>query len=297
MDRVRLIVVFWVVCVWGAAAPVVAATVGDWVSQVESAATAAGLLAPGTEVQKAFAEAKQTLTEANVLDEQIGAFVWRYASPDVLALARRRQANFLVDVTPAVTTVKRVFSLLPDSAKTTDPLRSTVGELQTSETTTSMRWDLEVLRRLERKYGPGSAKLNGLEVLIAYSLQRTPGFGIDRATGYPGPLETVLAYSATYLTHSDGEMRLVSVAEFGLRRYIFARGWGGSGLTSWLRPAYFSGGFAMSGESDDPLTSPFQGQSRYGAFFGWGELKVAFLGGDNKRLLVTQQVQVIPWVF
>jgi hypothetical protein len=296
MARVRLLVV-WAICIWGPAAPAAAATVGQWVSGVESAAIAARLLPPAGEAQKALEQAKRTLTEANVLDEEIAGFVWRYASPDVLALARRSQGRFLADVSPAVTTIKQLFSLLPDAAKVEEPLRGIVLELQTAETTASMKWDLEVLRRLERKYGPRSAKLNGLEVLVAYSLQRTPGFGIDSTTGYPGPLEAVLAYSASYLTRSDEKMRLVSVAEIGLRRYIFAQGWGGPGRLSWLRPGYISGGLAVAGESDDPLTSPTQGASRYGAFFGWGEIKVAYLAGDNKRLLVTQQVQIIPWVF
>lgn len=296
MARVRLLVV-WAVCAWTATVSLSAAKVSDWVSSVESAAAKAGLLTPGSEVQQEFDRAKRTLTEAKVLDEEISGFVWRYASPDMLALARRSQGRYLADVSDAVTTVKRVFSLLPGPARKDEPLHSVVLELQTAETTRSMRWDLEVLRRLERKYGPRSAKLNGLEVLLAYGLQQTPGFGIDRATGYPGPLEPVLAYSAAYLTRSDEKMRLVSVAEFGLRRYIFAKGWGGGGVLGMLRPAYISGGFAMTGESDDPLTSPWQGASRYGAFFGWGEIKVAYVGGENKRLLVTQQFQIIPWVF
>ena len=52
---------------------------------------------------------------------------------------------------------------------------------------------------------------------------------------------------------------------------------------------------SLSGETDEPLS--FRGDTRFGAFFGWGELKVAYLGGANKRVLFTQQFQIIPWVF
>lgn len=297
MARVARVVVVALV-VWTTAAPAWAAKVSDWVTGVETAATAAGLLTPGSVAQQAFDEAKRTLTDANVLDEELSAFVASYTRPDLLALAHRNQHRFVTDVSPAVTTVKQLFTLLPLAAQTTEPLRSIALELMKAETTESMQWDFEVLRRLERKYGPGSAKLNGVEVLLSYVLQGTHAFGINRQTGYPGPFEAVLAYSAAYVTRADDDMRLVSVAEIGLRHYMFGKGWGGPGrLAALIRPRYVSAGLALSGESDDPLASPLQGASRYGAFFGWGESKVAYLGGDNKRLLFTQQVQIIPWLF
>lgn len=296
MARLRLIVV-WVIVVWGAAAPSWAAKVSDWVDGVGMAANAAGVLMPGSEAREVFDKARQTLADANVLNDEITAFVWRYASPDKVALARRSQQKFLADVSPAVQAIKDVYLLLTPATRPAG-LRDIVLELQLAETTISMEWDAEVLRRLERKYGPGSAKLNGAEVLLSYGLQGTRGFGIDRTTGYPGPLEPVFAYSVAYLTHSDDSARVVSVAELGLRSYLFGKQWGGTGrLGALIRPRYISGGLAVSGESDQPLSSPFQGTARYGAFFGWGELKVAYLAGDNQRLLFTQQIQIIPWVF
>ena len=45
------------------------------------------------------------------------------------------------------------------------------------------------------------------------------------------------------------------------------------------------------------MTAPWRGKSRYGVFLGWGELKVAYLAGTDQRLLVTQQFQLVPWVF
>jgi hypothetical protein len=294
MARVRRLVV-WTVIVWAAATPARAATVSEWLTGVETAASAAGLLMPGSVAKRAFDDAKRALTEADVLDEEIAAFVSRYTRPDAMALAHRSQKRFDAGVSPAVTTVKQLFTLLPAAAQTAEPLRSVALELQTAETASSMNWDFEILRRLERKYGPGSARLNGAEVLLSYALQGTSAFGIDSTTRYPGPFEPVLAYSVAYLTRSEESMRVVSVAELGLRRYIFKDGWGGGGRLGFIRPRYLSAGMSLSGETDEPLS--FRGDTRFGAFFGWGELKVAYLGGANKRVLFTQQFQIIPWVF
>ena len=294
MARVRRLVV-WTVIVWAAASPARASKLSEWLTGVETAASAAGLLTPGSLAQKAFDQAKRSLTEAKVLDEEIASFVSRYARPDVIALAHRDQRRFDADISPAVTTIKQLFTLLPPAAQTAEPLRSVALELQKAETADSMKWDFEVLRRLERKYGPGSAKLNGAEVLLSYALQGTGPFGIDSVTRYPGPFEPVLAYSVAYLTRSDDSVRVVSVAELGLRRYLFAEGWGGGGRLGFIRPRYISAGLSLSGETDEPLS--FRGDTRFGAFFGWGELKVAYLGGANKRVLFTQQFQIIPWVF
>ena len=293
MARMRRLVV-WTVIVWAAATPARAATVSEWLNSVESAARAAGLLTSEL-AQRAFDDAKRTLTDAKVLDEELSTFVTRYTRPDVMALAHRSQQRFDADISPAVTTLKRLFTLLPDAAQMTEPLHSIELERQKAENASSMMWDFEILRRLERKYGPGSAKLNGAEVLLAYALQGTKGFGIDSATRYPGPFEPVLAYSVAYLTHSDDSARVVSVAELGLRRYIFKEGWGGGGRLGFIRPRYISAGVGLSGETDEPLS--FRGDTRFGAFFGWGEMKVAYLGGANKRVLFTQQFQIIPWVF
>ena len=93
-------------------------------------------------------------------------------------------------------------------------------------------------------------------------------------------------------------MRLTGVAEIGLRHYFFKEGWGtGTGKLAWLRPGFSSFGLAWSGRSDDPLTPPWKGDSRFGAFVGWGQMKIAWLGGEDNRVLVTQQFQIIPWVF
>lgn len=295
MARLRLFLV-WSVVVCATVSPVGAATVLQWVSAIEAAAVASGTMALGG-VREQFDAATATLAQARVMDEEIVAFVERYTRPDLLSVARLRQRRFDGDVSHAVRVVKQVFTLLPSPVRQAEPLRGLALELMTAENAASMAWDQQVLRRMERKYGPQSARLNALEVITAVALQRTPGFRVDPTTHFPGPFEPVLAYTATYVTRSGDRMRIMSVAEGGLRRYMFGESWGGSGVRGWLKPAYISGGLAVSGRSDDPLTSPLQGRSRVGAFFGWGELKVAYLFGDDRRLLVTQQIQIIPLVF
>jgi hypothetical protein len=93
-------------------------------------------------------------------------------------------------------------------------------------------------------------------------------------------------------------MRLIGVGEAGLREYFFRLGWGeGSGRFAFLRPGYASYGMAVTGASDDPLRPPWQGSPRFGVFVGWGAIKAAWIGGSERRFLVTQQFQLIPWAF
>jgi hypothetical protein len=301
MDRLRLLVVVLLILAHAPAA--LAATVRAWVDAIETAAVKEGVLveAPKNQARMLFDEATITLESAGVLDEQLASFVSRYTRPDPIAIARRSQARFTGDVRGAVKSVKLVWAELSTAAKAEPTLNTIVLELNGAEADSGMQWNQEILRRLARKYGPGSAKLNALETVAAYGLQRVgaKGFGVNATTGYPGPLEVVAAYTATYLTRSDDKTRLVSAAELGLRRYFFRESWGtGSGRLAWLRPSYMSFGVAIAGDSDEPLSSPFSGKQRYGGFLGWGDMKVAYLMmGSNKRLLITQQLQVIPWVF
>ena len=294
MDRIRLLL--FVVLICGHAATATAATVRQWVMGVAQAAETSGVVPPGSDARKRLDAAIVTLTDAGVMEEELADFVTKYTRPDLVAIARRSQARFAGDITASVQSVKQVFQLVPGN----DPALTTIVlELEGAETESSMKWDAEVLRRLERKYGPGSAKLNAVEAVFAYGLQGVKGFGLDSRTGYPGPFEFIAAYSAAYLTKAEDKASLLSAAEVGLRHYFFQKSWGsGSGRLAFLKPAFMSFGMAVAGESNDPLTSPFQGKSRYGAFFGWGDMKVAYLfTGTDKKFLFTQQVQIIPWVF
>ena len=155
---------------------------------------------------------------------------------------------------------------------------------------------LERIRRYEVKFGPDSARLNLLEVGLNFAIQGVPGFGPDD-DGNPGPMEMLAAYSTTYLTEADEEAVMVSAAEFGLRCYFFARGWGQGGWMGYLKPNHVSAGVLVAGSDDGPLVSPWEGEERVGAFLAWGGLKVGWVGGDDERVLASREFQVVPWVF
>ena len=300
MVRVRALILVCAFSICGPAVDAAApATIGELVAAAARAAEAANLATRNPEAAMAVADAAETLRQADLLDQEITDFFKQFTSPDAVARAHRRQWRYTTGIKGAVDAIKALNNgVLP--ALGVDPpadLETMVGELQDAQNASRLRFELETLRLLERKYGPGSAKLNGLEVLAAFGLQRLPAFGVS-PDGTPGPLEAVLAYSPSYITRSDDKMRLTGVAEVGLRHYFFGQAWGsGTGKWAWVRPRYSSYGLAWAGRSDDPLTPPWQGSSRFGAFVGWGAIKVAWLGGADQRLLVTQQIQLIPWVF
>ena len=159
----------------------------------------------------------------------------------------------------------------------------------------SIEQSLEKLNRFERKYGPGAPQLNIAEVGLNYLAQWVPLFQ-PNGEGWPSRWEVVASYVPTYLTIADEQVRPVTVGEVGLRGYLWRRGWGGAagGL---LRPGYLSFGVAVAGARDGAFVSPLQGKARIGAFLGWGQAKIAVLGGSERRVIVTRQFQVVPWVF
>jgi hypothetical protein len=296
MARVALVLAFTIWCT--PPATVIAQTVETMVAAAETAANSGGLAKAAPEAYRALLKAREALGDAGVLSEPVDEFVRRYASPGALTLAHRNGDRHRAAVGEAIDTLKFLantgFPL--SSIPVPEALSGPIARLQDAENDAGLTLDREALRRFERKYGPGSAKLNGVETLLAYGLQRIPAFGVG--LDGPGPLEAIASYSAAYLTYSAEQARLVSVAEFGLRTYIFAAGWGtGRGRLSWLKPRYLSYGMSVAGQPDEPMQSPLAGNARIGGFFGWGELKAAFLLRGEKRLLVTQQVQIIPWVF
>jgi hypothetical protein len=168
---------------------------------------------------------------------------------------------------------------------------------------------LEKLERFERKFGPNSVKLNALEVFVNYGLSLVPSQPLVGVTedGWPRPWEIVAAYRTTYATlardSSDSRRtaRAVSVAEFGLRHYNFGKGWGDS-TANWLarqlKPATWSAGLLVAPEANGALRYPWRGDSRLGAYMAWGGLKVGYLfDGRDKRMIVSREVMVIPYVF
>jgi hypothetical protein len=158
----------------------------------------------------------------------------------------------------------------------------------------SMAESREKLARFERKYGPGAPSRNVLEVGLNYAAQWVPGFK-PNAEGWPSRVELIAAYVPTYIVVPGPGVRAnaASVVELGVRSYVWRAGWGGSVL----RPGFVSFGAVVAGASDGAFRSPFRENSRFGGFVGWGGAKVAVLGGKGARVLVTRQVQVLPWVF
>ncbi|MFN8573426.1 MAG: hypothetical protein U0132_15340 [Gemmatimonadaceae bacterium] len=167
----------------------------------------------------------------------------------------------------------------------------------------------EKLRRFEKKFGPGSVKLNGLEVLLNYGAQFVawpPLFGVN-ADFSPRPWEIVAAYRTTYLTvektgSTDTKRRpqAVSVAEFGLRHYNFGKDWGvedAGWLSRALKPGSFSLGVLVGAEANGALKYPWSGTARVGPYLAWGGFKVGYLTGHDKRLIVSREVMVIPYLF
>lgn len=190
-----------------------------------------------------------------------------------------------------------------------EPLRAAIGRDGTTQLlgpldafnaarrTKSMAESNTKLLRFERKYGPDSPVRNGVEVLLNFAAQWVPLFQPDNE-GWPSRVEIIAAYVPTYVSVPTTEFksRVVTLAEIGPRMFIWKDGWGGK-KGGVLKPGFVSFGVAVAGERDGALTSPFKGTSRLGGFFGWGNAKVAVIGGREPRLLVTHTVHVIPWAF
>jgi len=177
------------------------------------------------------------------------------------------------------------------------------GFIRAAETEKSlMRRDvrdasLERLGRYERKLGPSSARLNGLEVLLNYAAQRwVPGFSATPSRG-PSPWEVVASYVSTYGTITDGKAQAVSATEFGLRRYLFGKTFAAPGWRGVLFPSHWSVGTLVVSDRNGALVWPWSGTSRTGAYASWGAIKVGYVSGRHGAVLVTRQLQVIPLLF
>jgi hypothetical protein len=161
----------------------------------------------------------------------------------------------------------------------------------------SLAESLERLRRFERKYGPDAPTRNIVEVGLNYAAQWLPVFG-PQADESPSRLELSAAYVPTWISMPRKGVRsdAITVAEAGLRVYIWKPGWGAQegGV---LRPGHVTVGALVAGARDGALESPFRGQSRFGGYVAWGNAKIGFIGGRDSRILVTRKVQLLPWTF
>ena len=97
----------------------------------------------------------------------------------------------------------------------------------------------------------------------------------------------------------EGEGKVVSVVELGLRHYNFSYDSDvKSGIRSYLTPRYWTAAFAIGDGEDGALRMPFRREPRLGAALSWGDLKVAYLHDQDERwrLLVSRQFQLLPHV-
>ncbi len=153
------------------------------------------------------------------------------------------------------------------------------------------------LANYERKLGPSSAKLNAVELLVNYAAQRwIPGFSPSVTRG-PSPLELVASYVPTYATVQNKNFTAVSASEFGARWYLFGEQWGKDGMAGVVRPSYVSIGALVASDKSGALAWPWDGKTRTGAYVSWGAIKLGYVQGRQGALLVSRQVQMVPFVF
>jgi hypothetical protein len=182
-------------------------------------------------------------------------------------------------------------------AQNTQRLVRVTSTVQTLLTVAAQDRALKRLSRYERKLGPTSARLNGIEVLLNYAAQRwIPTF---RATPQDGPsaYELVASYTPGYVARSGDRATPVSAAEFGVRRYLFGERFGQSGPRGVLLPTYWSAGVLTASDRNGALVWPWEGRSRTGGYVSWGSIKVAYVPERSGRWLVSKQFQAIPFVF
>lgn len=162
--------------------------------------------------------------------------------------------------------------------------------------------NLEIVRRYEMKFGPRAPRLNLLETFFAAVLQKAPGFGPGPEG--PGRLEWVASYSTTYFfayqyqgASYPKEFTLASMLEFGLRCYQFTT-WGPpNSKLGLLTPDYVSAGLAWSGNRDWFFVWPGDGELNLGGFLDVGGFKIAVIPGENTKVYLGRQFQVVPYLF
>jgi hypothetical protein len=234
--------------------------------------------------------------------------------PGLLGRAKERQRSFdyrLPDSLPAVldTIVMVVNGEMRRAlaGRATEEeiarIRAPFDSLLDSQLARSLQESAEKLRRFEIMYGPGSVRLNMLETGLNYVAQWLPGFGVDPQAG-PRPFEIVAAYAPSYFTFRDGDARMISAAETGIRMYMFGRRDDAAGsddmasrIAALLRPRHVAAGWAFTGPDDIALQNPWRSRTRSGPFLSWGDIKIAYMTGKDARVLVTRQLRFVPLMF
>jgi len=158
------------------------------------------------------------------------------------------------------------------------------------------------LFRYEQKYGPHAPRLNIFEASISYGLQGVYPFGPNQSG--PGPLEPVLRYSTTWVVaYNDSLNDIPSNLQFGalwqvgLRCYLFSAPDKRPSFSSFITPSYISAGLAVASAKRNWFLLANDESWDYGAFLDIGVMQAAVTFGDNTRIFVGRQFQVIPYLF
>lgn len=312
-----------VLCLTSAAPAATSVTMGDFVTSVRQAAVVADFENVDSMLNERLQESLDLIEDSGVTGLTLEEFAKAPERPDLLMLGHGNREVFAYGLAAEMDTVGLQWAVrqvrgmseneLDDALKealtasmgdptaareAADSLLRPVTVLQREMWLESLAQNLGKLRRYEQKFGPRSPRLNGVEAVANYFAQIVPWFGPDE-NGWPGPLEIVASYDTAYLTVADRQPDLVSTAGFGIRCYLFADGWGeADGLVGMLKPAYFSLGALFAPEEDGALLWPWDGgEPRVGGFVTWGEVKLAYVGGDDARFMVSREFQAIPWLF
>jgi hypothetical protein len=178
-----------------------------------------------------------------------------------------------------------------------------MDELETKILRLAQAKNTEKLRRFEMKYGPQSARLNIVEVLVNYVAERPSWSPFAPGEDGPSPLEIIGVYSASELTGSKStggtfHPHLVSGAHTGFRYYRFGeKRVGGNRLQNFVAPKYVGAGAFFMGASDHSLISPFETRMRSGGFFDWGSARIGVALGHDWRAVIGVGKQILPYLF
>ena len=178
-----------------------------------------------------------------------------------------------------------------------------MDELETRVLRLAQAQNAEKLRRYEIKYGPESARLNIVEVLLNYAAERPSWSPFGPDENGPSPLEIVATYSTSELTGSKSKSatfrpHVVSGAHAGLRYYRFGASTArGSRFQRFLKPQHVGAGMFFMGATDHPLISPFEKRMRSGGFLDWGLARTGVVVGRDWRAVIGVGKQILPYLF
>lgn len=158
------------------------------------------------------------------------------------------------------------------------------------------------LARYEQRFGPTSPKLNILEAGLTYALQAVPGFG--PSDNGPGFIEPVFRYSTTYaVLYTDRSQDIPnslifgSLWECGMRFYWYSDANDSPSFWSLLKPLSIGVGAAFAASQRDWFFLINDETFDPGLFVDLGAIKAAMTFGDNPRIFVGRQFQLVPHLF